>query len=79
LINFLNLYFYLNFFLFFLNKKFENIVTKRKLRVFTKKGKKTIIIVNSIDVELIKIIYFENIIAKVHSLRTLYLIACFIA
>jgi len=54
-------------------------VTKRKSQKFTKKEKKTIVIIKSISAKSIKTIYFENIVARVKSFKTLYFIACSIA
>ncbi len=80
LINFLNLCSNLSCFFFYslFNKKFRKIVIERKLRVISKKEKKTIVNVNSINAKFIEIVYFNNIVAKVNLLRTLYFVACFI-
>jgi len=78
LINFLNLCFNLScsFFCSFFNKKFDTIVIKKKSQKLTKKEKETIVIVKSISAKSIKTIYFENIVARVKFLRTLYFVAC---
>ncbi len=47
--------------------------------MFTKKERKTIVIVKLISAKFIKIVYFKNIIAKVKFFRILYFVTCSIA
>jgi len=81
LIKLINLCFDLScsFFCSLLNKKFDTIVTKRKFQKFTKKKKEIIVIVKSISARFIETIYFENIVARVKFIKTLYFVVCFIA
>ena len=73
---FLNFCFNLScsFFCSFFNKKFTTIITKKKSQKLTKKKKEIIVIIKLISAKFIKIVYFENIIAKVKSFKILYFI-----
>ena len=78
LINFLDFCLDLSRFFFrsILNKEFDKIVTKRKSRVIIRKKKETIVNINSINIKFIEIVYFDDIVAKVNLLQTLYFVAC---
>ena len=80
LINLLDLCSNLNcsFFCSIFEKEFKKIVIERKSQVITRKKKKTIVNIDSINIEFIEIVYLDDIVAKVNLLRTLYFIIYFI-
>jgi len=65
-----------SFFCSLFNKEFKKIIAKRKSRVITKKEKEIEISINLISAKSIAIIYFNNIVARINLLRTLYFVTC---